>query len=38
MYGDENAYPQGMNGTVLIITSTGRTTDRMCSYQCDVIP
>jgi hypothetical protein len=38
MYGDENAYPQGMNGTVLIITSTGRTTDRMCSYRCDVMP
>jgi hypothetical protein len=38
MYGDENAYPQGTNGTGFIINFTGRITDRMCSYRCDVIP
>jgi hypothetical protein len=38
MYGDENAYPQGTNGTGFIITSAGQISDQICSRRCSVIP
>jgi hypothetical protein len=39
MYGNENACPQGMDGTLFIfITVTGPITECTHSCRCDVIP
>jgi hypothetical protein len=40
MYGDENAFPQGANGTlpVIITAVPGPMTDRMHRCRCDGVP